>query len=97
MRDLKEIQLSMQPPMVQGDHNYGTVSDKIGDVTLKRRTPFHWFIGFGIAFMIAQALLFTVTVLLARGIGIWGNNQPSAGRSISSTSFGGSASDTRER
>src|SRR6187399_772297 len=76
MRDLKEIQLSMQPPMVQGDHNYGTVSDKIGDVTLKRRTPFHWFIGFGIAFMIAQALLFTVTVLLARGIGIWGNNQP---------------------
>jgi molybdopterin-containing oxidoreductase family membrane subunit len=76
MRDLKEIQASMQPPMIHGDHTYGTVSDKIGDVTLKRRTPFHWFIGFGIAFMIAQALLFTVTVLLARGIGIWGNNQP---------------------
>jgi len=76
MRDLKEIQLSMQPPMIQGDHNYGTVSDQIGNVTLKRRTPFHWFIGFGISFMIAQALLFTVTVLLARGIGIWGNNIP---------------------
>jgi molybdopterin-containing oxidoreductase family membrane subunit len=76
MRDLKEIQLSMQPPMIRGDHDYGTVSDRIGDVTLKRRTPFHWFIGFGIAFMIAQALLFTVTILLARGIGIWGNNIP---------------------
>jgi len=66
----------MQPPVVEGDHTYGTVSDKIGDLTLKRKTPFHWFIGFGIAFLIAQLLLFTTVTLLARGIGIWGNNQP---------------------
>jgi Ni/Fe-hydrogenase subunit HybB-like protein len=76
MRDLKEIQLAMQPPMVEGDHDFGTVSDKIGNVTLKKRTPFHWFIGFGIAFIVAQLLMMTVTTLLARGIGIWGNNQP---------------------
>ena len=73
---LKEIQERVYPPMVEGDHTFATVSDKIGDVTLKKRTPFHWFIGFAIAFMIAQMLLFTVVVLLARGIGIWGNNQP---------------------
>jgi len=62
--------------MVEGDHTFASVSDKIGDVTLKKRTPFHWFIGFAIAFMIAQLLLFTVVWLLANGIGIWGNNQP---------------------
>jgi Ni/Fe-hydrogenase subunit HybB-like protein len=76
MADLKEIQKRVYPPMVEGDHTFATVSDKIGDVTLKKRTPYHWFIGFAIAFMVAQLLLFAVTVLLARGIGVWGNNQP---------------------
>ncbi len=76
MADLKEIQERVYPPMVEGDHTFATVSDKIGDLTLKKRTPYHWFIGFAIAFMVAQLLMFAVTVLLARGIGIWGNNQP---------------------
>src|SRR5688500_12226323 len=76
MADLKEIQERVYPPMVEGDHTFATVSDKIGDLTLKKRTPYHWFIGFAISFMVAQLLLFAVTVLLARGIGIWGNNQP---------------------
>ncbi len=62
--------------MVEGDHTFATVSDKIGDLTLKKKTPYHWFIGFAIAFMVAQLLLFAVTTLLARGIGVWGNNQP---------------------
>ena len=50
-RAAKELQLKLHPAMVEGDHTFGTVSDKIGDVTLKRRTPFHWFIGFAIAFV----------------------------------------------
>lgn len=75
-KDLKDIQRRIYPPMVEGDHTFGSVSDKIGDVTLKKKTPFHWFIGFGIAFMVAQLLLFAVVLLLARGIGVWGNNQP---------------------
>lgn len=74
--ELKEIQKRIYPPMVEGDHTFGTVSDKIGDVTLKRRTPWHWFVGFGISFIVAQLLLFAVVTLLAKGIGVWGNNQP---------------------
>jgi Ni/Fe-hydrogenase subunit HybB-like protein len=74
--DLREMHRRLVPAMVEGDHTFGTVSDKIGDVTLKKRTPFHWFIGFAIAFLVAQALLFTTIWLLANGIGIWGNNQP---------------------
>jgi len=76
MQDIKEVQRRIFPPMVEGDHNLASVTDKISDVTLKRKTPFHWFIGFGIAFVVAQLLLMTVTWLLANGIGIWGNNQP---------------------
>ena len=74
--DLREMHKKLVPPMVEGDHTFGSVSDKIGDVPLKRRTPFHWFIGFAIAFMIAQLLLFTIIWLLLKGIGIWGTNQP---------------------
>jgi len=74
--DLKSIQRKIYPPMVKGEHSYATVTDKISDVTLKKKTPFHWFIGFAIAFMIAQLLLFTVVYLVSKGIGIWGNNQP---------------------
>src|SRR5918996_4763244 len=75
-KNLREIKKIISPPMVEGDHTFGTVSDKIGDVTLKKKTPFHWFIGFGIAFMVAQLLMFAVVTLLAKGIGVWGNNQP---------------------
>ena len=74
--ELREMHRRLVPAMVEGDHTYGTVSDKIGDVTLKKKTPFHWFIGFAIAFLVAQSLLFTTIWLLANGIGIWGNNQP---------------------
>ena len=48
----------------------------ISDKTLKKRTPFQWYIGFGIAFLVAQLLLMTVTYLVVKGVGIWGNNQP---------------------
>src|SRR5258706_7944404 len=76
MQTEMELKQKLHPAMVEGDHTFASVSDKIGDVTLKKRTPFHWFIGFAVAFMVAQLLLFTTMWLLANGIGIWGNNQP---------------------
>jgi Ni/Fe-hydrogenase subunit HybB-like protein len=76
MQNLKEVQKKIYPPMVTGKHSFATVSDEIGDITLKKKTPFHWFIGFGIAFLIAQLLLMTVSYLLVKGVWIWGNNVP---------------------
>src|ERR1051325_5387766 len=75
-KELREMHQKLVPVMVEGDHTYATVSDKIGDLTLKKKTPFHWFIGLAIAFMVAQLLLFTTIWLLLKGIGIWGTNQP---------------------
>ncbi len=76
MQDLKDLKKKLTPDMVEGTHTFASVTDKISDVTLKKATPFHWFIGFGIAFCIAQVLMLTVIWLLANGIGVWGNNQP---------------------
>lgn len=76
MQDLKEFQRRVSPPMVEGNHDFATVTDKISDLALKKRTPFGWFVGFAIAFLVAQVLLFTVVYLVTTGIGIWGNNQP---------------------
>ncbi|MEJ7698520.1 MAG: hypothetical protein WKF71_02575 [Pyrinomonadaceae bacterium] len=49
MQDVKEIQKNLHPPMVEGDHTFATVTDKISDRTLKKRTPYGWFIGFALA------------------------------------------------
>lgn len=76
MQDLKEFQKRVSPPMVEGDHDFASVTDKISDLTLKKRTPFGWFVGFACAFLVAQVLLFTIVYLVTTGIGIWGNNQP---------------------
>lgn len=76
MEDIKDIQRRIYPPMVEGEHDFGTVSDRISDLTLKKRTPIGWYIGFAIGFMLLQVLMMTVTHLVFNGIGIWGNNQP---------------------
>ena len=76
MQEIQKAERKLFPTMVEGDHDFASVTDKISDLTLKKRTPFGWFIGFGIAFIIMQLLLMTVTYLLTTGIGIWGNNQP---------------------
>ena len=44
MQDLKEMHRRLVPPMVEGEHNLASVTDKICDLTLKIKTPFFWFI-----------------------------------------------------
>jgi hypothetical protein len=75
-KTLKKFSEDFSRRWSKATHTFGSVSDAIGDITLKKKTPFHWFIGLGISFLIAQSLLFTVVYLVVTGIGIWGNNQP---------------------
>jgi len=76
MQDVNKVERKIFPTMVEGDHDFASVTDKISDLTLKKRTPFGWYIGFGISFLVAQLLLMTITYLVTTGVGIWGNNQP---------------------
>jgi molybdopterin-containing oxidoreductase family membrane subunit len=63
-------------PVIAPGHTFSTVTDKISSIVLGRGTPRGWWLGFGIAFMLAMLLLVSLTNLVVTGIGIWGNNQP---------------------
>lgn len=65
-------------PVIQPGHTFGTVTDKISAIVLSRKTPRGWFIGFGIAFVFVMILLYAITYLLVKGVGIWGINMPVA-------------------
>jgi Ni/Fe-hydrogenase subunit HybB-like protein len=59
-------------------HTYASVTDKISAIVLTGRTPRGWFIGFGLAFVLAMLLMVAIAYLFAVGVGIWGLNIPVA-------------------
>jgi Ni/Fe-hydrogenase subunit HybB-like protein len=65
-------------PVVGRGHSSASVTDKISSIVLTRGTPLWWVIGLGISFMLVMLLMYAVTYLLLRGIGIWGVNIPVA-------------------
>jgi molybdopterin-containing oxidoreductase family membrane subunit len=65
-------------PVIQPGHTYRSVTEKISSIVLTRPTPRGWYVGFAISFALLMVFLYSVTYLLARGIGIWGNNVPVA-------------------
>src|SRR3982074_382981 len=64
------------PPVIAPGYTFGTVTDKISAIVLTRRTPIGWYAGFGTALLFAGLLLVSLTYLVTKGIGIWGNNIP---------------------
>src|SRR2546430_7952815 len=75
-RDDRHLSIHATHPVVGTELTFGSVTDKISAIVLKRKTPIGWFIGFAISFAIFQLLLLTITNLLFNGIGLWGINQP---------------------
>jgi len=63
------------PPIAPG-HSFASVTDHISSIVLRKKTPLGWWIGFGIAFMLVQVLMGSITMLLFKGVGIWGINHP---------------------
>jgi Ni/Fe-hydrogenase subunit HybB-like protein len=59
-------------------HTPGSITDKISEIVLTRKTPKGWWIGFGISFLLMNLLFVAVGHLLITGIGIWGVNIPVA-------------------
>ena len=70
------MRMHITAPVIEPGHDFGTVTDKISAIVLKRRTPPAWFFGFSVSFIIATILMVTIAHLVLTGIGIWGNNQP---------------------
>jgi molybdopterin-containing oxidoreductase family membrane subunit len=65
-------------PVLAPGHTYGSVTDKISAVALRRRTTWKWLIGFGITFSLVMMLVTSIGYLIARGVGIWGIDVPVA-------------------
>src|SRR5919206_4294067 len=63
-------------PIIEPGHTFASVTDKISALTLQRRTPLAWFIGFGISFALANVVMFSLAYLVLTGVGVWGNNIP---------------------
>src|SRR5687767_5971274 len=67
---------SHEDPIIEPGHDFGTVTDKIGDIVLEKRVRIGWLLGFAAAFGILQLMLLAVVNLLFRGIGVWGVTIP---------------------
>src|SRR6202790_1334457 len=66
------------PPVIAPGYTFGSVTDKISSIVLTRKTPMGWWIGFLLAFALANVLMVSIAYLLVMGVGIWGVNIPVA-------------------
>src|SRR4029077_6320158 len=63
-------------PVIQPGYTFGSVTEKISAIVLTRPATNGWFVGFGIAFMLTMRMVFAISYLFVKGIGIWGVNIP---------------------
>jgi len=57
-------------------YTFDTVTDQIASVVLKKHTPIFWFGGLGVGLALLFGFLMAVSVLFARGVGVWGERTP---------------------
>ena len=57
-------------------HSFRSITEAIAGIVLRRATPWGWFVGAGLGFGLLMLLLYSVAVLFAKGVGIWGINIP---------------------
>src|SRR5258708_25834582 len=75
--EVKERERDDEPaPVLEPGHTYGTVTDQISAIVLKRPYTLTWFLGFTLAFGLFMMLTVAIAYLLFRGVGIWGIRSP---------------------
>lgn len=65
-----------RPPVLEPGYTYGTVTDKISAIVLRGVAPRFWYVGLAISFALMMLLFWTISMLLVKGVGIWGINIP---------------------
>jgi Ni/Fe-hydrogenase subunit HybB-like protein len=66
------------PPVIGPGYTFASVTDKISTIVLTRRTPRGWWLGLALSFALVMVLLYAISYLLIRGVGIWGIDVPVA-------------------
>jgi Ni/Fe-hydrogenase subunit HybB-like protein len=74
-----------QDNLIEGQHSYETITDRIGGIVLNqdsylptRKVGKNWIAFFLVGFLFVNVLMVSIGWLLYQGIGIWGNNQPAS-------------------
>jgi molybdopterin-containing oxidoreductase family membrane subunit len=75
---LQDVLEPGDPPVLAPGHNFGTVTDKITSIVLRRPLGLGWGFAAFVGFVFVNVLLMAVTYLFLRGVGIWGINVPVA-------------------
>src|ERR1700733_76321 len=63
-------------PVIEPGYTFGSVTDKISSIVLTRPTSNGWFVGFGVAFLLLMMLLFAISYVFVKGVGICGVTIP---------------------
>jgi Ni/Fe-hydrogenase subunit HybB-like protein len=72
----KLAEVQRPEPLIGPDYTLGSVTEKISDIVLVRRTTKSWIFGFLLAFSLLMLLNLVVSLLMVKGVGIWGINIP---------------------
>jgi len=68
--------LEMNGPLMEGDHNFETISRDVTDVVLEKPMPAPWYACFGVGVMLLGILGASTLYLFWEGLGLWGINNP---------------------
>jgi Ni/Fe-hydrogenase subunit HybB-like protein len=63
----------IDPPWIEGDNDYRSVTDKVCRIAENPRPPLAWFAGFALAASLAGMLGALIGYLIITGVGVWGN------------------------
>jgi Ni/Fe-hydrogenase subunit HybB-like protein len=63
-------------PVLAPGHTSKSITDKLSDMVLTNNTPLAWVLTTAIGFCLLMLLIVSLSYLLFKGIGIWGNNAP---------------------
>jgi Ni/Fe-hydrogenase subunit HybB-like protein len=63
-------------PVIEPGHSFASVTDHISSIVLRRHTSRGWLVGFSIGFAFLMLLMYAISYLFVKGVGIWGINIP---------------------
>ena len=59
-------------PVIEPGHTFGSITDKISSIVLTGRTPWFWYVGFGLSFILVVVLFFCLAAVVVAGVGLFG-------------------------
>lgn len=65
---------TVEIPVLEPGETYSSITATISDIPLSKKTPKGWIFGFTIAFIFMMMMLYSLSMLFAKGTGIWGIN-----------------------